>query len=392
MSYLIDSYKQNVSVLLCLASTVPDTRAKRGVRHKIDIILTIFVLALLCDQNDFVRIEDWAKSEAETLSQIMSLPHGIPSHDTFMRVIGALSVESIESLFMQWINVCYPVFSNRLAIDGKTVNGTVKVKDWETDQKEAQKNRVHVVSIFDSEAFQVVRQSIMADKGGEVKSAMDMLSELDLKNKVITGDAGFCNATLANQIVAQGGNYCLQVKDNQPSLKRGIIAHFDKATPEEIQTYVDNKGGHGRIERRECRVISSDLPFYLHDNWKHIRCLIEVQSFQKQKTTGKETSNTRYYISSKMMTAREASETVRGHWHIETGLHAVLDGTFAEDDCKSRQKKHAQNLVIFRHLVCGILRKHEDKKRMTVSMKRTHCRNDLEYRVDVLNQAFQMAA
>lgn len=392
MSYLIDSYKQNVSVLLCLASTVPDTRDKRGVRHKIDIILTIFVLALLCDQNDFVRIEDWAKSEAETLSQIMPLPHGIPSHDTFMRVIGALSVESIESLFMQWINACYPVFSNRLAIDGKTVNGTIKVKDWETNSKEAQKNRVHVVSIFDSEAFQVVRQVIMADKGGEVKSAMDMLSELDLKNKVITGDAGFCNAVLANQIVAQGGDYCLQVKDNQPSLKRGIISHFEKATSEEIQTYVDNKGGHGRIERRECRVLSSDLPLYLHDNWTHIRCLIEVQSYQKQKTTGKETTNTRYYISSKPMTAHEASETVRGHWHIETGLHAVLDGTFGEDVCKSRQKRHAQNLVIFRHLVCGILRKHEDKKRMTVSMKRTHCRNDLEYRVDVLNQAFQMVA
>lgn len=392
MSALIDSYKRAVGKLLVLASNVPDPRKRRGVRHSIDIVLTIFVLALLCDQNDFVRVEDWAKSEFETLKQIMPLPHGIPSHDTFMRVVGALPFESIESLFMQWINVCFPVFSNRLAIDGKTVNGTVKVKDWETDQKEAQKNRVHVVSIFDSEAFQVVRQSIMADKGGEVKSAMNMLAGLDLKNKVITGDAGFCNATLANQIVAQGGNYCLQVKDNQPSLKRGIIAQFDKATPDDVQTYIDNKGGHGRIERRECRVISSDLPFYLHDNWQHIRCLIEVQSYQKQKSTGKETTNTRYYISSKPMTAREASKTVRGHWHIEAGLHAVLDGTFSEDDCKSRQKRHAQNLVIFRHLVYGILRKHEDKKVRTVSMKRTHCRNDIEYRVDVLNQAFLIAA
>jgi hypothetical protein len=198
MSALIDSYRRAVGKLLVLASNVPDPRKRRGVRHSIDIVLTIFVLALLCDQNDFVRVEDWAKSEFETLKQIMPLPHGIPSHDTFMRVVGALPFESIESLFMQWINVCFPVFSNRLAIDGKTVNGTVKVKDWETDQKEAQKNRVHVVSIFDSEAFQVVRQSIMADKGGEVKSAMDMLAGLDLKNKVITGDAGFCNATLAN--------------------------------------------------------------------------------------------------------------------------------------------------------------------------------------------------
>ena len=392
MSDLIQGYKCAVEKLLSLARNVPDPRKRRGMRHKLDIVLTIFVLALLCDQNDFLRVEDWAKSEYESLKQVMPLPHGIPSHDTFMRVIGLLPVESIENLFVAWICECYPSFSNHLAVDGKTVSGTLRTADWETDFKEAQKNRAHVVSVFDCNAFQVVRQQIMSDKGGELLSASEMLSGLELHGKVVTGDAGFCNATLANQIVAQGGDYCLQVKDNQPSLKRGIIAQFDKATPDEVQTYIDNKGGHGRIERRECRVISSDLPFYLHDNWKHIRCLIEVQSYQKQKTTGKETSNTRYYISSKMMTAREASETVRGHWHIEAGLHAVLDGTFAEDDCKSRQKRHAQNLVIFRHWVCGILRKHEDKKIRTVSMKRTRCRNSLKYRTEVLNQAFQMVA
>ena len=194
MSDLIQSYKCAVEKLLSLARNVPDPRKRRGVRHKLDIVLTIFVLALLCDQNDFLRVEDWAKSEFETLSQIMDLPHGIPSHDTFMRVMGLLPVEAIESLFVAWIAECYPECSNHLAIDGKTVNGTVKMKDWETDQVE------------------------------------------------------------------------------------------------------------------------------------------------------------------------------------------------------SRQKKHAQNLVIFRHLVCGILRKHLDTKRMTVSMKRTHCRNSLEYRVGVLNQAFSMAA
>lgn len=388
MSDLIQSYKCAVEKLLSLARNVPDPRKRRGVRHSIDIVLTIFVLALLCDQNDFVRVEDWAKSEFETLTQVMPLPHGIPSHDTFMRVVGALPFESIESLFMSWITVCYPSFSDFLSIDGKTVNGTVKVKDWETEQKDAQKNRVHVVSVFDSKAIQVVRQAVMGDKGGELSSAMELLAGLDLRGKVVTGDAGFCQTTLANQIVKQGGDFCLQVKGNQPSLQKSVIASFACALPENVNTHVDDKGGHGRIERREYRVLSSELPFYLHDNWSYIRCLIEVQSHVMQKSTGKETSSTRYYVSSKPMTAQEASEIVRGHWHIETGLHAVLDGTFAEDACKSRQKRHAQNLVIFRHLVCGILRKHEDKKVRTVSMKRTHCRNDIEYRVDVLNQAF----
>lgn len=391
MSALIESYRRAVGKLLVLASNVPDPRKRRGVRHKLDIVLTIFVLALLCDQNDFVRVEDWAKSEFETLKQIMPLPHGIPSHDTFMRVIGLLPVEAIESLFVAWICECYPSFSNHLAVDGKTVSGTLRTADWETDFKEAQKNRVHVVSVFDCNAFQVVRQQIMPDKGGELHSAMDMLVGLELHGKVVTGDAGFCNATFADQIVRQGGDFCLQVKDNQRLLKQSIITEFDRALPEEVQTYVDDKGGHGRIERREYRVLSDELPFYLHDNWPHIRCLIEVHSYVKQKSTGKETNNTRYYISSKQMTAQEASSIVRKHWYIEAGLHAVLDGTFNEDACKSKQKRHAQNLVIFRHLVCGILRKHVDTKRVTVSMKRTHCRNDLKYRVDVLEQAFERA-
>lgn len=392
MSDLIQSYKCAVEKLLSLARNVPDPRKRRGVRHSIDIVLTIFVLALLCDQNDFLRVEDWAKSEFETLKQIMPLPHGIPSHDTFMRVIGLLPVESIESLFVEWICECYPSISNHLAVDGKTVSGTLRTADLETDFKEAQKNRVHVVSVFDCNAFQVVRQQIMPDKGGELLSASEMLCGLELHGKMVTGDAGFCNATFANQIVKQGGDFCLQVKGNQPSLQKSVIAQFERALPDSVQTYVDDKGGHSRIEKREYRVLTDELPFYLHDSWPHIRCMIEVHSYVKQKSTGKETNNTRYYVSSKPMTAQEASEIVREHWRIEAGLHAVLDGTFNEDACKSRQKRHAQNLVIFRHLVCGILRRHVDTKRMTVSMKRTHCRNSLEYRVDVLNQAFQMVA
>lgn len=183
MSVVIESYRKAITKLCELASSVPDPRQKRGVRHKIDVILVIFVIALLCDQNDFVRIEDWAKSEYETLSQIIKLPHGIPSHDTFMRVVGLLPVESIESLFIQWITACYPRFSDFLSIDGKTVNGTVKVKDWETEQKESQKNRVHVVSVFDSNAFQVVRQAVMGAKGGELASSMELLTVLDLHKR-----------------------------------------------------------------------------------------------------------------------------------------------------------------------------------------------------------------
>ena len=41
---------------------------------------------------------------------------------------------------------------------------------------------------------------------------------LSLKNTIVTVDALNCQRAIAGQIVAQGGDYALALKDNQPSL------------------------------------------------------------------------------------------------------------------------------------------------------------------------------
>ena len=56
LSNLIQIYKCSVEKLLSLSRNVLDPRKRRGVRHSIDIVLTLFVLAILCDQNDFLCV------------------------------------------------------------------------------------------------------------------------------------------------------------------------------------------------------------------------------------------------------------------------------------------------------------------------------------------------
>lgn len=56
LSNLIQIYKCSVEKLLSLSWNVPDPRNRRGVCHSIDIVLTLFVLAILRDQNDFLRV------------------------------------------------------------------------------------------------------------------------------------------------------------------------------------------------------------------------------------------------------------------------------------------------------------------------------------------------
>lgn len=73
MSDLLHVYKCSVENLLALASNVPDHLKRRGVRPELDTVLTILVLAMRWDQNDFLRVED--------------LPQWIQSHDTFMRCV-----------------------------------------------------------------------------------------------------------------------------------------------------------------------------------------------------------------------------------------------------------------------------------------------------------------
>jgi predicted transposase YbfD/YdcC len=76
----------------------------------------------------------------------------------------------------------------------------------------------------------------------------------------------------------------------------------------------------------------------------------------------KETSETRYYISSEHgLSANYFNALVRGHWAIENQLHWHLDVTFKEDDSRVRTGNAPENLSTLRKLALQIISSQKDK-------------------------------
>src|SRR5690606_5737188 len=104
--------------------------------------------------------------------------------------------------------------------------------------------------------------------------------------------------------------------------------------------------GHGRIEHRKCQVI--DQLDFLDDkqDWAELKSIARITSERICKQTGKESTETRYYISSLPADAAKINKAIRNHWAVENSLHWSLDVVFKEDDSLKKKGNSALNYNI----------------------------------------------
>ena len=81
----------------------------------------------------------------------------------------------------------------------------------------------------------MLQQEASRGKGLEIPDALKLLERLDLKGKVVTGDAMFCRKSIAAKIVARGDDYVLPIddyvlpiKDNQKTLRENVETAFNE--------------------------------------------------------------------------------------------------------------------------------------------------------------------
>jgi predicted transposase YbfD/YdcC len=117
------------------------------------------------------------------LRQILDLPHGIPSHDTFNRVFSLLNPRRFERLFMEWAKTLKGsgVPENVIAVDGKTVRGS---KD-----SFHQTSPIHLVHAWNVANNICLGQLKTGDKSNEITAIPELLDLLEMKNSIITIDA-----------------------------------------------------------------------------------------------------------------------------------------------------------------------------------------------------------
>src|SRR5438045_2355660 len=100
--------------------TIADPRRQcQNLKHRLEDIIVMAFLAVLCDANDFVEIAAWATRHHAFLATFLELPHGIPSHDTFNRVFAVLKPATLQEILIPWLLERRGLPGDWIHVDGK---------------------------------------------------------------------------------------------------------------------------------------------------------------------------------------------------------------------------------------------------------------------------------
>ena len=99
-----------------------DPRMDRTKLHALSDILFVTLCAVLCGADSWAEVELYGRSKQEWLRRFLPLANGIPSHDTFNRVLAALDPKKFLECFLRWTqSLRQSVHQEIVALDGKAL-------------------------------------------------------------------------------------------------------------------------------------------------------------------------------------------------------------------------------------------------------------------------------
>jgi hypothetical protein len=206
-------------VLQAHFADLEDPRVERTRLHNLLDIVFIALCAVVSGANDFVGMAKFGRSKQDWLRKFLELPGGIPSHDTFNRVLSALAPASFLDCFLSWVEALQVNTAGRIVgIDGKTVRASL-------DRAKGQ-NPLHVVSAWAVQNRLVLGQEVVDEKSNEITAIPKLLEVLELTGAIVTIDAMGCQKEIAAKVREKGADYVLAVKGNQERLEEDVAAAF----------------------------------------------------------------------------------------------------------------------------------------------------------------------
>ncbi len=360
--------------------SLTDPRAEHSIKHCLIDIVMITICAVICGADNWVDIENYGHAKIEWLKQFLELPHGIPSHDTLMRVFARLKPEQLQQCFLNWIQAVNQITKGQvIAIDGKSLRRAL--------ERGQNRGAIHMVSAWSTENRLVLGQQKVNAKSNEITAIPELLKLLAIEDCNLSIDAMGCQTEIARTITEQGGDYVLALKANQKNLYEDVAQLFQSARQQdwkdiEHQSYQTINKGHGRIEIR--RYWTMELTEYLWgaEQWSGLKSIGLVES--ERRINNHTTLEHRYYLLSIQSDAQLFAQAVRSHWGIENQLHWILDVSFQEDLVKGCDGYSAENLAVVRHLAVNLLT-HENTAKGGIHAKRKKAGWDNKYLTLVLN-------
>ncbi len=340
--------------LVDVLAQIPDPRQSSGRRYSLVAILSLAIAAMLCGYKSYSAIAEWGRHYGRHLAEALGFTEGkTPCAATFYNIFSRLDKQALEQKLGHWAEGLLKQSSvadecEAMAIDGKTLRGS----------KKQGAPAVHLLSALGHRLGLTLLQVAVSDKTNEITAIQELLRGLIVKDKVITVDALLTQREVAQTILAQGGDYVMVVKENQPSLLaqvEGAIAGVGFYT-QEPQTADTLDRGHGRIEQRQIVTTSvlSDC-----EVWPGLDQAFRIDRRIVEQKSGKARNEVVYGITS-LSRERAAAEVVlrinREHWSIENKSHWVRDVTYDEDRSQVRKGSIPQVLAALRNTAISLLR------------------------------------
>jgi predicted transposase YbfD/YdcC len=290
------------------------------------------VAAILCAQTSVLAIAEWgARQPRELLEQLGFTDGQTPCqttvHRLFQRLDGAVLAQALGTYFQQTMAVPERRGAQGIAIDGKAQRGR--------RQFEGVPAAVHALTAFCHEQGVILAEEPIeagtTKREAELTVAPRVLADLDWQNRVLTGDALYCQRSLCQQILDRGGDYLLSVKANQPTLYHLLWRTFaPHARPllDRREGRTVNKG-HGRLEIRHLAATADSLAL---PDWPGVAQLFRIERTWWEK--GERKQQVRYGMTSlppAMGTPARLLQLRRQHWLIENRNHRAKDVNLGED-------------------------------------------------------------
>ncbi len=352
--------------------SLDDPRLESKCSHVLSEVVFMATCAMMCGFDTWTEISLFAQEREKWFKKWLSLPGGIPSHDTFNRVFAILPPESLKSTFQAWLHdiIGNKKIAGQLAVDGKALRGAGKGRGKKT---------IHMVNAWSTELGMCIGQQKVEAKTNEITAIPELLKMLELEGCLVSIDAAGTQTKIVSAILEKNADYLLAVKDNQPKLCEEVQQHFqaywDNTPTDELGPVFDDQFDklHGRKERRRCWALAVDESLPLCQKW-NAKVIIAVQA--KRTLKNKTSDYVRYYISSRVLEAAAALKATRMHWSVENHLHWTLDIAFKEDQLQARSGFAGENLAVIRQWILNMLKQNKSRSLSMTNKRRLCCLND----------------
>ena len=176
---------------------IPDPRGRQGRDYRLWSILGLILVSMLCGRRGMKAAFLLGRSLTRVQKRQLGFMRGhTPCHATLTETLRILDAQAVADI-LGAVVLADNSDDRHIAIDGKTLRAS----------KDGDGRAEHVLSAFCGGLQTILSHEASRGKGLEIPDALKLLARLDLRDRIVTGDAIFCQRTIVQTVVDAGGDY-----------------------------------------------------------------------------------------------------------------------------------------------------------------------------------------